>query len=40
MPADGSGPLMDGHERAQERVSKPALSWLRAVALASSARAG
>jgi hypothetical protein len=27
-------PLMDGHEAAQERVSNPALTWLRAVALA------
>jgi hypothetical protein len=27
-------PLMDGHEQAQERVSDPTLSWLRAVALA------
>jgi hypothetical protein len=27
-------PLMDGHEAAQERVSNPALSWLRSVALA------
>jgi hypothetical protein len=26
-------PLMDGHQRAQERVSDPNLSWLRAVAL-------
>jgi hypothetical protein len=26
--------LMDGHEAAQERVSNPALTWLRAVALA------
>lgn len=30
----GTAPLMDGHEAAQERVSNPALSWLRAVALA------
>lgn len=30
----GCAPLMDGHESAQERVSNPALSWLRAVALA------
>ena len=29
-----AAPLMDGHERAQERVSNPALSWLRSVALA------
>ena len=28
------GPLMEGHEAAQERASNPALSWLRAVALA------
>jgi hypothetical protein len=27
-------PLMDGHEAAQDRVSNPALSWLRGVALA------
>jgi hypothetical protein len=27
-------PLMDGHQAAQERTSNPALSWLRAVALA------
>jgi hypothetical protein len=27
-------PLMDGHRQAQERVSNPALSWLRKVALA------
>jgi hypothetical protein len=26
-------PLMDGHEAAQERVSNPALSWIRALAL-------
>ncbi|MBA3351843.1 MAG: hypothetical protein H0U23_05360 [Blastocatellia bacterium] len=26
-------PLMDGHESAQERVSNPALTWLRALAL-------
>jgi hypothetical protein len=32
----GCAPLMDGHEAAQERVSNPALSWLRAVALAVS----
>jgi len=30
----GCAPLMDGHEAAQERASNPALSWLRAVALA------
>jgi hypothetical protein len=30
----GCAPLMEGHEAAQERVSNPALSWLRAVALA------
>ena len=30
----GCAPLMDGHQDAQERVSNPALSWLRAVALA------
>lgn len=30
----GCAPLMDGHESAQERTSNPALSWLRAVALA------
>jgi len=30
----GCVPLMDGHEAAQERASNPALSWLRAVALA------
>ena len=30
----GVAPLMDGHESAQQRVSNPALSWLRAVALA------
>lgn len=30
----GCAPLMDGHEAAQERTSNPALSWLRAVALA------
>jgi hypothetical protein len=29
-----AAPLMDGHEAAQERVSNPALTWLRAVALA------
>ncbi|HEV7924503.1 MAG TPA: BT4734/BF3469 family protein [Verrucomicrobiae bacterium] len=32
---DGA-PLMDGHEAAQERVSNPALSWLRTLALAVS----
>jgi VirE N-terminal domain len=32
----GTAPLMDGHEAAQERTSNPALSWLRAVALAVS----
>lgn len=30
----GTAPLMDGHQSAQERVSNPALTWLRAVALA------
>ena len=30
----GAAPLMDGHEGAQERVSNPALVWLRAVCLA------
>jgi len=30
----GGVPLMDGHEGAQERVSNPALSWLRLVAQA------
>jgi hypothetical protein len=30
----GCAPLMEGHEDAQERVSNPALSWLRSVALA------
>jgi hypothetical protein len=30
----GCAPLMDGHQAAQERTSNPALSWLRAVALA------
>ena len=30
----GCAPLMGGHEAAQERASNPALSWLRAVALA------
>ena len=30
----GCAPLMDGHEAAQERTSNPALSWVRAVALA------
>jgi hypothetical protein len=29
-----AAPLMDGHEDAQERVSNPALSWVRQVALA------
>jgi hypothetical protein len=29
-----AAPLMDGHDAAQERVSNPALSWLRQVALA------
>ena len=29
----GCAPLMDEHTAAQERVSNPALSWLRAVAL-------
>ena len=28
----GAAPLMEGHENAQERVSNPALSWLRLVA--------
>ena len=28
-----SAPLMDGHQAAQERVSNPALSWLRMVAI-------
>lgn len=28
------GPVMDGHQQAQERVSNPALVWLRSVALA------
>jgi hypothetical protein len=32
----GEAPLMDGHEQAQERVSNPALTWLRKVALAVS----
>lgn len=32
----GCAPLMDGHQAAQERTSNPALSWLRAVALAVS----
>lgn len=32
----GGAPLMDGHQAAQERTSNPALSWLRAVALAVS----
>jgi len=30
----GEAPLMDGHRHAQERVSNPALTWLRRVALA------
>ena len=30
----GLAPLMDGHQSAQERTSNPALTWLRAVALA------
>jgi hypothetical protein len=30
----GTAPLMDGHEAAQERVSNPALAWVRLVALA------
>ncbi len=30
----GCGPLMDGHESAQQRVANPGLSWLRLVALA------
>lgn len=30
----GTAPLMDGHEAAQERVSNPALAWLRLVSLA------
>ncbi|MBU0716122.1 MAG: hypothetical protein KJ964_12265 [Verrucomicrobia bacterium] len=30
----GEAPLMDGHEQAQERVSNPALTWLRRAALA------
>jgi hypothetical protein len=30
----GCAPLMEGHEAAQERVSNPALCWLRSVALA------
>lgn len=29
-------PVMDGHQQAQERVSNPALVWLRAVALAAN----
>ena len=32
----GCAPLMDGHQAAQGRTSNPALSWLRAVALAVS----
>lgn len=35
----GAAPLLDGHEAAQERVSNPALTWLRAVCLAAE-RAG
>jgi hypothetical protein len=30
----GTGPVMDGHQQAQERVSNPALVWLRKLALA------
>ena len=30
----GAAPLLEGHRRAQERVSSPALVWLRAVCLA------
>lgn len=30
----GGAPVMDGHPAAQERVSNPALAWLRSVALA------
>lgn len=30
----GAAPVMDGHPEAQERVSNPALAWLRSVALA------
>ena len=30
----GLGPVMDGHKEAQERVSNPALVWLRSLALA------
>lgn len=30
----GAAPVMEGHPEAQERVSNPALSWLRSVALA------
>jgi hypothetical protein len=30
----GTVPIMDGHEQAQERVSNPALVWLRKVVLA------
>jgi hypothetical protein len=33
----GCAPLMEGHQAAQERTSNPALSWLRAVALAVAA---
>jgi hypothetical protein len=32
----GLGPVMDGHQQAQERVSSPALVWLRRVVLAIS----
>ncbi len=32
----GTAPLMDGHDEARERVSNPALTWLRRVALALS----
>ncbi len=28
-----TGPLMEGHRQAQERVSNPAMAWLRAIAL-------
>ena len=31
-----TGPVMDGHQQAQERVSNPALVWLRKVVLAIS----
>jgi hypothetical protein len=30
----GTGPVMDGHQQAQERVSNPALVWLRKLVLA------